>query len=194
MKIWGPLVPKAKGNTVRQIAKPSPTSIVSVPKELLEAQKKVMLSIDFFYINQKHIFLMMYSENICFTANTHAVSQEVKDYWSFLKEIYSWYSWHLRTHIDHHWYLRPNVLHTNDSQVYRFPRAKMYKSNFHGKQKCTSPFSRQRNCTSPISHHDSFVATHNLLVNNFIMSSFAITSFLHTYTENLSPTTTTTMC
>ena len=47
MKIWGPSVTKAKGNTVRQPAKPSPTSIVSVPKELPEAQKKVTLSINF---------------------------------------------------------------------------------------------------------------------------------------------------
>ena len=63
-KIWGPSVTKAKGNTVQQPAKAGPMSIVSVPKELLQAQKKVTLCIDFFYINQKHIFLMTYSENI----------------------------------------------------------------------------------------------------------------------------------
>ena len=34
IKIWGPLVTKAKGNMVRQPAKANPTSIVSVPKEL----------------------------------------------------------------------------------------------------------------------------------------------------------------
>jgi hypothetical protein len=93
MKIWGPLVTKVKGNTVQRPAKSSPASIVSVPKELLEAQKKVTLSIDFFYINQKHIFLMAYSENICFTNNTHVVSRKVKDYWSFLKDIYSKSIW-----------------------------------------------------------------------------------------------------
>ena len=38
MNMWGPSVTKAKGNTVQRPAKPSPTSIVSVPKELLEAQ------------------------------------------------------------------------------------------------------------------------------------------------------------
>jgi hypothetical protein len=91
MKIWGPLVTKAKGNTVRRTAKADPTSIVSVPMELLQAQKKVTLSIDFFYINQKHIFLMTYSENICFKTNTHIVSRKVKDYWSFLKDIYKKY-------------------------------------------------------------------------------------------------------
>ena len=84
MKIWGPSVTKAKGNTLQRPAKPSPTSIVSVPKELLEAQKKVTLSIDFIYINQKHIFLMTYSEKIFFTNNTHVVSQKVNEYWPFL--------------------------------------------------------------------------------------------------------------
>ena len=64
---------------------------MSVPKELLQAQKRVTLSIDFFYINQKYIFLMTYSENICFTTNTHVVSQKVKDYWSFLMDIYKKY-------------------------------------------------------------------------------------------------------
>ena len=91
MKIWGPSVPKVKGNTVQQPAKANTTSIVSVPKELLQAQKKVALSIDLFYINQKHIFLMTNSENICFMTNTHVVSQKVKDYWSFLKDIYKKY-------------------------------------------------------------------------------------------------------
>ena len=79
IKIWGPLLTKAKGNTVRQPAKANPMSIVSEPKELLQAQKKVTLSIHFFYINQKHIFMMMYSENICFTTNIHVFSQKVKD-------------------------------------------------------------------------------------------------------------------
>ena len=34
---------------------------------------------------------MTYSENICLTTNTHVVSQKVKDYWSFLKDIYKRY-------------------------------------------------------------------------------------------------------
>ena len=66
-KIFGPLVTKDKGNRTRQAAKLSPSSIVSVPRELIQAQKKVVLCIDFFYINQKHIFLMMFSAKICFT-------------------------------------------------------------------------------------------------------------------------------
>jgi hypothetical protein len=89
--IWGPSVIKAKGNTVRRPAKLTPSSIVSVPKELLEAQKNVTLSIGFFFINQKHIFLMTYSDNICFTTNTHVGSRKVKDYWSFLKDVYKRY-------------------------------------------------------------------------------------------------------
>ena len=85
---------KAKGNTVRHPAKLTPSSIVSVPKELIKAQKNVTLSIDFFFINQRHIFLMTYSENICFTTNTHVVSRKVKDYWYFLKDIYKRYLVH----------------------------------------------------------------------------------------------------
>ena len=72
-------------------AKASASSIVSIPKELLQAQKKVTLSIDFFYINEKHIFLMTYSDNICYTTTSHVVSCKVKDYWSLLKGIYKKY-------------------------------------------------------------------------------------------------------
>ena len=57
MNIWGASVTKAKGNTVRRLAKATPSSIVLVPKELIEAQKNVILSVDFFLINQRHIFL-----------------------------------------------------------------------------------------------------------------------------------------
>ncbi len=76
---------------MRQPAKKNPTSIVAVPKELIQAQERVTLCIDFFFINQKHIFLMTYSENICFTTNTHVVGRKVKHYWSFLKDIYIMY-------------------------------------------------------------------------------------------------------
>jgi hypothetical protein len=64
---------------------------VAIPKELLEAQKNVTLSIDLFYVNQKHNFLMSYSESICFMTNTHVVSRKVKDYWPSLKDIYQKY-------------------------------------------------------------------------------------------------------
>ena len=87
-KIFDPSVVKEKGNRVQQPAKKNPTSIVAVPKELIQAQERVTLCVDFFYINRKHIFLMTYSENICFTTNTHVVGRKVKHYWSFLKDIY----------------------------------------------------------------------------------------------------------
>ncbi len=64
---------------------------VAVPKALILAQEKVTLCISFFFINQKHIFLMTYSENICFTTNTHVVGSKVKQYWYFLKDIYMMY-------------------------------------------------------------------------------------------------------
>jgi hypothetical protein len=72
-------------------AKKNPTSIVAVPKELIQAQERVTLCVDFFFINRKHIFLMTYSENICFTTNTHVIGTKVKHYWSFLKDIYMMY-------------------------------------------------------------------------------------------------------
>ena len=76
---------------MRQSAKKNPTSIVAVPKELILAQQKVTLCIDVFFVNKKHIFLMMYSENICFTTNTHVIGRKVKQYWYFLKDIYEMY-------------------------------------------------------------------------------------------------------
>ena len=80
-KIFGPSVIKDKGNQVRQLEKKNPTSIVAVPKEPILAQRKVTLCIDFFFINQKHIFLMIYSESVCFTTNTHVIDRKVKQYW-----------------------------------------------------------------------------------------------------------------
>jgi hypothetical protein len=76
---------------VRKPAQAFPSNIVAIPNELLEAQKYVRMSIHFFYVNQKHIFLMSYSESICYTTNTHVISRKVKDYWSSLKDIYKKY-------------------------------------------------------------------------------------------------------
>ena len=76
---------------MRQSARKSNTSIVAVPRELIEAKREVTLCIDFFFINQKHIFLMTYSENICFTTNTHVIGRKVKQYWAFLKDVYTMY-------------------------------------------------------------------------------------------------------
>ena len=86
-KIFGPSFTKGKGNTTRQATKLSPSSIVSIPKEVIRAQQGVVLCIDFFYINQKHIFLTTYSENICFTTNSHVVNRKVKSYWPLLKAV-----------------------------------------------------------------------------------------------------------
>ena len=90
-RIFGPSVVKDKGNQVQQPVKKDPTSIVAVPRELILAQENVTLCIDFIFINQKHIFLMTYSESICFTTNTHIVGRKVKQYWYFLKDIYEMY-------------------------------------------------------------------------------------------------------
>ena len=34
---------------------------------------------------------MTYSKNVCFTTNTHVVGRKVKQYWRFLKDIYTMY-------------------------------------------------------------------------------------------------------
>ena len=65
----------------------SPASIVSIPREVIRAQQKVTLCIDFFYINGKHIFLMTYSENVCFTTNSQVVNRKVRSYWPLLKAV-----------------------------------------------------------------------------------------------------------
>ena len=91
-KIFGPSVTKGKGNTTRQAAKLSPSSIVSIPKEVIRAQQQVVLCIDFFYLNGKHIFFTTYSEKICFTTNSHVVNRKVKSYWPMLKAVCLMYS------------------------------------------------------------------------------------------------------
>ena len=90
-KIWGPSVSRSKGNTTRKRAQKAISSVVSVPKELIKAQKDVTICIDFFYVNQTHIFLMTYSMAIVYTTTSHVVSRKVKDYWSILKDIYMMY-------------------------------------------------------------------------------------------------------
>jgi hypothetical protein len=86
-KIFGPSVTKGKGNTTRQAAKLSPSSIVSIPKEVIRAQQQVVLCIDFFCLNGKHIFFTTYSEKICFTTNSHIVNRKVMSYWPMLKAV-----------------------------------------------------------------------------------------------------------
>jgi hypothetical protein len=34
---------------------------------------------------------MTYSENVCFSTNTHVVGRKVRQYWKFLKDIYMMY-------------------------------------------------------------------------------------------------------
>ena len=60
-KIWGPSVIKAKGNTVRCNAKIRESNIVAVPRELIAAQKKVLLSLDLFFVN-RYVFLITCSD------------------------------------------------------------------------------------------------------------------------------------
>ena len=75
----GPSVIKAKGNTVRCNAKIRESNIVAVPQELIAAQKKVVLSLDLFFIN-RYVFLITYSDKICFTTTSHVSTRAVRHY------------------------------------------------------------------------------------------------------------------
>ena len=69
-KIWGDSVPRLKGSTVRETGKHKPPSLVKVPRELIQLQRKVWIGIDIFFVNG-HIFFMTYRRMICFTTVTH---------------------------------------------------------------------------------------------------------------------------
>jgi hypothetical protein len=56
-KIWDDTVPRLKGSTVRETGKLKPQSLVKVPRELIQLQRKVQIGIDIFFVNG-HIFFM----------------------------------------------------------------------------------------------------------------------------------------
>ncbi len=51
IKIWGDSVPRLKGCTVRETGKCNPQSLVKVPQELLQLQRKVCIGINIFFVN-----------------------------------------------------------------------------------------------------------------------------------------------
>jgi hypothetical protein len=84
--IWGPSVIKMKGNSTRQKTIRKSSSIVTVPREFITAQKNITMSVDFFFIN-KYVFLTTVSTNVCFTTTSHCSTRKVRHYWNFLKEV-----------------------------------------------------------------------------------------------------------
>jgi hypothetical protein len=58
--IWGELVLKMKGNTMRRTGKHVVQNIIKVPKVLIKLQQDVELAIDCFFVN-KHIFFTTYT-------------------------------------------------------------------------------------------------------------------------------------
>ncbi len=89
-KKWGASVPRLKGSTVRETAHRKLQSIVKVPKELLQLQQKVCISINIFFVNG-HIFFMKYSRKICFTIITHLINHKVSEVWALMHKIYQMY-------------------------------------------------------------------------------------------------------
>ena len=90
-KIFGPHVMKGKGNAVRKTNKFQKDNIVEVPRELIEAQREVVLNIDMFFIN-KHTFITTYSDKVCYTTTSHVSSKGVRHYWPFLLQVLQKYA------------------------------------------------------------------------------------------------------
>ena len=75
-KIWGDSVPTLKGSTVRETSKRKPLSLVKVPCELMQLQRKVWNDNDIFFVNG-HIFFMTYIRMICFPTVTHLINHKL---------------------------------------------------------------------------------------------------------------------
>jgi hypothetical protein len=88
--IWGRLVLKIKGNTVRRNGKRVVQSIIRVPKELIKLQQDVELAIYCFFVN-KHIFFTTYSTKICFITVTHLGFRTKALIWEALHVKYKMY-------------------------------------------------------------------------------------------------------
>jgi hypothetical protein len=88
--IWGQLVLKMKGNTVRRNDKRMTQSIIKVPKELIKLQKDVELAINCFFVN-RHIFFTNYSTKLCFTTVTHLGYRMKALLWEALHATYMMY-------------------------------------------------------------------------------------------------------
>ena len=89
-KIWDDSVPRLQGSTVRETGKRKPQSLVKVPRELIQLQRKVRIGIDIFFVNG-HIFFMTYSRMICFTTVTHLINHKVVEVWAAMHKIYQMY-------------------------------------------------------------------------------------------------------
>ncbi len=88
------------GSTLRETGHRKPQSLVKVPKELLQLQQKVCIGIDIFFVIG-HIFFMMCSRKICFTAITHLSNHKVSVVVYALQVSYCWNSWWRRVCLDH---------------------------------------------------------------------------------------------
>jgi hypothetical protein len=75
---------------VRETGKRKPQSLVKVPHELIQLQRKVRIGIDIFFVSG-HIFFMTYSMMICFTAVTHLINHKVVEVWAERHKIYQMY-------------------------------------------------------------------------------------------------------
>jgi hypothetical protein len=75
---------------VRETGHCKPQSLVKVPKELLQLQKKVCVGINIFFVNGR-VFFMTYSRKICFATVTHLINHKVSEVWAVMHKIYQMY-------------------------------------------------------------------------------------------------------
>jgi hypothetical protein len=60
---------------------------VKVPRELIQLQQKVCISIDIFFVIG-HIFFVTYSKKNYFTTVTHLINHKVSEVWAAMHKIY----------------------------------------------------------------------------------------------------------
>lgn len=88
--IWGKDVAALKGKTVRSHAPAVKGVTLKVPKEFLQLNKDVFLTMDIFFVN-KQIFFLTLSRKIDFTAVNHLSSRKAPEIFKAFKDIYKYY-------------------------------------------------------------------------------------------------------
>ncbi len=85
--IWGKNIAALKGKTTRGKPLPVAQDFVKVPKEFMQLNKMVYLTIDIFFVNKIPFFLAL-SRKICFTAVNHLANWTIPEIFKAFKEIY----------------------------------------------------------------------------------------------------------
>ena len=90
-QIFGPSVPILKGKMVRLTPDHAVTNYVTVPPQILVANRQVTLVGDIFFIN-KICFLTTISQHMKITMATHVASRKIKNIIEGIKQVKSMYT------------------------------------------------------------------------------------------------------